>query len=369
MPKQVIFEAKDFQSLLDVLTAKKYINLGPTVRDDTIVYDRLWSASDLPIGRVDDQDGGRYRLVKEDRERFFAFIPGQDSWKKFLFPPEKVLFEVTKSGKGFKIDRPESDGDAMAFIGVRACELKAIEIQDKILMGGPDADAFYAERRKRSFIVAVNCVRAGGTCFCVSMNTGPRAAGGFDLALTEIFDSQRHVFLAEIGSKEGGEVMSAVPHQPATEDDLGAAEQAIGKAASQMGRRLNMATIKESLERNFEHPHWQEIAMRCLACGNCTMVCPTCFCFNVSDVTDFSGEKAVRRRRWDSCFNADHSYIYGGNIRNSSYSRYRQWMMHKLAYWFDQFDSAGCVGCGRCITWCPVGIDLTEEAAFFEKAK
>ncbi|MBF0393567.1 MAG: 4Fe-4S dicluster domain-containing protein, partial [Alphaproteobacteria bacterium] len=113
--------------------------------------------------------------------------------------------------------------------------------------------------------------------------------------------------------------------------------------------------------RNREHPRWDEVAKRCLTCGNCTMVCPTCFCTTVDDVTDLGGTRTERVRSWDSCFTLDFSYIHGGSVRNEGSSRYRQWITHKLSSWHDQFGSSGCVGCGRCITWCPVGIDITEE--------
>ena len=129
-----------------------------------------------------------------------------------------------------------------------------------------------------------------------------------------------------------------------------------------MGRELDTTDIRELLYRNYEHPRWDEVAERCLACGNCTMVCPTCFCTTVEDVTDLAGEHVERHQRWDSCFTIDYSHIHGGAVRGSTRSRYRQWMTHKLATWIDQFGSSGCVGCGRCITWCPVGIDITEEA-------
>ncbi|MBZ0254314.1 MAG: 4Fe-4S dicluster domain-containing protein, partial [Candidatus Methylomirabilis sp.] len=130
----------------------------------------------------------------------------------------------------------------------------------------------------------------------------------------------------------------------------------------QMGRSLNTDGVKELLYANAEHPRWAETAERCLSCANCTMVCPTCFCSTVEDVSDLSGEAAERRRKWDSCFTMDFSYLVGGSVRGSGAARYRQWMTHKLGSWIDQFGTSGCVGCGRCIAWCPVGIDITEEA-------
>jgi ferredoxin len=236
-------------------------------------------------------------------------------------------------------------------------------ILDRVLLGGSHPDPAERARAEDPFIVAIQCGEAGGTCFCVSMGTGPAAREGFDLALTEVIDESRHHFVVQVGSERGAAVLADVPHRKATRADTEEASAIHGRTASQMGRELDTTGIKELLYRNYDHPRWDEVAERCLTCGNCTMVCPTCFCTTVEDVTDLAGEHVERHQRWDSCFTIDYSGIHGGPVRGSARSRYRQWMTHKLATWFDQFGSSGCVGCGRCITWCPVGIDLTEEAA------
>ena len=229
---------------------------------------------------------------------------------------------------------------------------------------GPDfRDHDYCLRRENALIIAVNCGQAGGTCFCESMQTGPQVTSGFDLALTEILDDGQHRFLVEVGSTKGGDLLDEIDSIGATDADYSAAAAAIANAKGQMGRTMDISDVKELLQGNQEHPRWDEVASRCLTCGNCTMVCPTCFCTTVEDVTGLDGDHAERWTRWDSCFTLDFSYIHGGIVRGSSKSRYRQWMTHKLAHWIDQFGTSGCVGCGRCITWCPVGIDITEEVA------
>jgi ferredoxin len=235
-------------------------------------------------------------------------------------------------------------------------------ILDRVLLGGRRRDPAGSVRTADAFVIAVQCGQAGGTCFCVSMGTGPVAAAGFDLALTELIDGSGHRFLVEVGSPRGADVLAAVPHRAAGEEHRRAAAGVHERTAASMGRELDVDGIKELLYRNYDHPRWEEVADRCLTCGNCTMVCPTCFCTTVEDVTDLAGEKIERHQRWDSCFTVDYSHIHGGAVRGSAKARYRQWMTHKLATWYDQFGSSGCVGCGRCITWCPVGIDLTEEA-------
>jgi formate hydrogenlyase subunit 6/NADH:ubiquinone oxidoreductase subunit I len=234
-------------------------------------------------------------------------------------------------------------------------------VQDKVFMHGAYTDPTYAARRQAAFIVAVNCGQAGGTCFCVSMQTGPKATGGFDLALTEILAAGRHDFVVDVGSDRGAAVMRDVPHRQAQTEESDAAERIVAHTARQMGRTLDTTGIKDLLYRNLEHPRWDEVAARCLSCANCTMVCPTCFCTTVEDVTDLTGQHAERWRTWDSCFTLDFSYLHGGSVRTSTRARYRHWLTHKLATWIDQFGTSGCVGCGRCITWCPVAIDITQE--------
>ncbi|HYA80097.1 MAG TPA: 4Fe-4S dicluster domain-containing protein, partial [Methylocystis sp.] len=269
---------------------------------------------------------------------------------------------MERDGEGMRVSEAPDESERLAFIGVRACELHAIAIQDKVMLGGPYVDSHYRKRREGLFIVAVNCGHPGGTCFCVSMGTGPEAKSGFDLSLTEILGESGHVFLVRVGSEAGAETLAELPRRAATPQEVAAGDEVVAAAASAMGREMRADDLHELLARNLEHPRWNDVAERCLTCANCTMVCPTCFCTAVEDTSALDGSRAERSRRWDSCFTMDFSYLHGGGVRTSTKSRYRQWMTHKLATWFDQFGSSGCVGCGRCITWCPVGIDITEEA-------
>ncbi len=351
------------QKLIDLIRRQGYCVVGPTVRDGAIVYDEVTALDDLPAGWTDHQEAGSYRLSRRDDEALFGYVVGPHSWKKFLHPERLRLWKARRQGDGISLVEDEDAVPRFALLGARSCELHAIAIQDKVFLGAGHRDHDYSLRRENAFIVAVNCGQAGGTCFCVSMQTGPEATTGFDLALTEILDDGPHRFVIEAGSQQGEEVLQQLPHEGASEKDEAAAQAALSAARSQMGRTMDTAGIKELLQANPEHARWDDVASRCLNCANCTMVCPTCFCTTVEDVSDLSGETAERWRRWDSCFTLDFSYVHGGSVRNSSKSRYRQWMTHKLSSWIDQFGSSGCVGCGRCITWCPVGIDITEEVA------
>jgi len=364
-----VLERDHLERLFDVLGKRGYRVLGPTVRDCAIVYDDLTSLADAPIGWKDEQDGGTYRLEKGNDGALFGYVVGPHSWKKFLHPPVLRLWRAKTGGNGFQITEKDGEAAKSAFIGVRSCEIHAIAIQDKVFLNGQYSDPFYKARRQGLFIVAVNCGRAGGTCFCASMNTGPKATFGFDLALTEVLEAGRHYFVVEVGTELGAEILREVPHKAASEEEKATAERIVAKAAGQMGRTMDTTGIKDLLYRNYENPRWDDVAKRCLTCGNCTMVCPTCFCVTVEDLTDLTGEHAERWRKWDSCFTMDFSYIHGGSIRASAMARYRQWMTHKLATWIDQFGTSGCVGCGRCITWCPVAIDITEEASAIRQSE
>jgi sulfhydrogenase subunit beta (sulfur reductase) len=360
---QSILERDQLQALFDVLTQRGYKVLGPTLRDGAIVYDEITAAADLPGGWTDRQDGGTYRLERREDQALFGYNVGPHSWKRFLHPPVLRLWQAQRAGGTFQIQEEDcGEIPKMAFLGVRSCELNAIAIQDKVFLSGNCTDPSYRSRREGIFVVAVNCGQAGGTCFCVSMKTGPKATSGFDLALTEVLEDGAHYFLVEAGTETGRDVLTELPCRVASQGEKAKAENIIALTAEHMGRSLDTDGIKELLYRNYEHPRWDQVATRCLTCANCTLVCPTCFCSTVEDVTDLKGERAERWRKWDSCFTTDFSYIHGGSIRSTARARYRQWMTHKLATWLDQFGTSGCVGCGRCITWCPVAIDITEEA-------
>ncbi|HYM91022.1 MAG TPA: 4Fe-4S dicluster domain-containing protein [bacterium] len=361
-PGPSLLPVEGLETLCAVLRRRGYRLVGPTVRDGAIVYDEIQGPADLPVGWTDEQDGGTYRLKRRADQARFGYAVGPHSWKKFLFPSATRLWQArrTRDG-GFETLENGEPAPRYAFIGVRSCELHAIAVQDRVFLEGAHPDPTYKARRENAFIVAVNCGQAGGTCFCVSMKTGPKATFGYDLALTETLEGGRHAFVVEVGTERGAEVLNEVAHAEAGVEDLKAADRAVARAAAQMGRMMDTTGIKELLYRNYDHPRWDDVAGRCLTCANCTMVCPTCFCSTVEDTSDLTGEHAERWRRWDSCFTMDFSYIHGGPVRSSARSRYRQWMTHKLATWIDQFGTSGCVGCGRCITWCPVGIDITEE--------
>ena len=359
---RVLIDRAGLQALIGVLRGAGYRVIAPTIRAGAIVPSEIATIEDLPGGWTDEQAGGHYRLKRRDDDALFGYAAGPQSWKRFFFPPRSLLWRARHFDHGFEVvAEPEAAVVRSAFLGVRACDLAAIRVQDRVFAGDGFADPDYRARRERAFLVALNCGTPGATCFCASMGTGPAVGAGFDLALTELIDADRHEFLLEVGTDRGEEILASVPARSAGPEDEADARRVVTDAAARMGRTLDTSGIKELLYRSYGHPRWDEVATRCLACGNCTMVCPTCFCHAVEDASDLAGQVAERWRSWDSCFSLDFARVGTGRVRNSTRSRYRQWLTHKLATWIDQFGTSGCVGCGRCITWCPVGIDITEE--------
>lgn len=361
-PPRAVLARADLSALVDALWADGYRVVGPTLSGEALVLAEVRRVEDLPIGWTTADEAGRSRRVRRDDGAVFGYAAPQHSFKQFFLVPRVRLWRGRRRDGSFELLREPPPGERLALLGARACDLAAVAVQDRILIRDLYADEDYRARRQGVFVVAVQCGVAGGTCFCVSMGTGPRARSGFDLALTELLEGG-HRFLVEVGSEAGAALLERLPRSPADDADLAAADRVVDETARRMGRALDTRGIRDLLYANLEHPRWDDVADRCLACTNCTLVCPTCFCTRVEDTTDLAGGETERLRLWDSCFTLGHSYLHGGSVRSSARARYRQWLVHKLASWIDQFGTSGCVGCGRCITWCPVGIDLTEEVA------
>lgn len=352
-----------FNLILSRLKEDGYTPVGPRVKNETLVYEPIESLDDLPKGYSTEQKPGHFRLFPDKHSRYFDIIPGAHSWKQFLFPPRAELFAMRKNGNGWETTTPAAEAPKYAFIGVRACELAAIHIQDNIFMRPDFTDPIYKSRRERVVIISVNCTHPTKTCFCVSMDTGPRVKKGFDLNITELDD----VFVLTVGSELARKLMTGVPFEDASGYILTNVEHKLEQAQQQMGSTLETEDLPELILDNLDNPYWNEIGKRCLSCANCTQVCPTCFCWDATDEMSLDGQTTRRERVWDSCFNPGYSYQAGGNTRPTIHSRYRQWLSHKLGTWKQQYGTFGCVGCGRCITWCPAAIDLTQEIPALRK--
>ncbi|GAA3030635.1 4Fe-4S dicluster domain-containing protein [Streptomyces olivoverticillatus] len=358
-----VLDLDGIAALVRELRARGRTVIGPTVRDEAVVLAELESADELPYGWGVELEADHYRIKRRTDGAAFAHSAGPQSWKYYLHPERVRQWTADRAPDGEMTVRAEHPEPwSFAFLGVRPCDLRAIQIQDRVMIGGRHRDDAYEVRRSSAFLIVVECTEPGATCFCVSMDTGPAARPGYDLALTEVVDAAGHRFLARAGTAEGAEILAALPQRPADAATRTTAREAVEDASARMGRTMPEVDLRAMLAGNLEAERWNDVAARCLTCGNCTMACPTCFCTTSEDITDLTGDHAERWRRWESCFDLEFTHLPGGSVRSSGRSRYRQWLTHKLGTWWDQFDSSGCVGCGRCIVWCPVGIDITEEA-------
>lgn len=347
-------------SLLGTLARHGYQCLAAHAENDAVVLREIDPAAGMPRGLQTEQSAGHVRLARDPLNRYFAWTTGPQAIKPLTFAPRESLWRAVRTPEGalrFEALRPALPRRAL--IGVRACDLAALALQDAHFLRAGRVDAHYAARRASLFLVAVQCAVPASTCFCASTGDGPTPTAGYDLALTELPAG----FLLAAGSDAGRAVLADLNPAAATPQQVAAARAQADAAAAAQTRRLPGRDLHEALMAQLEHPRWDDVAARCLACGNCTAVCPTCFCHAESDTLGVDGNASVHGRQWDSCFGETHGHLHGFNVRSDIRSRYRQWLTHKLAGWHAQFGRSGCTGCGRCIAWCPVGIDLTEEVA------
>ncbi len=366
MAPALIVSREALAGLVPLLQREGYQVIAPTVGQGAITYAPVQSFEDLPAGWTMEQDAGRARLARRSDDMVFGHATGAQSWKRWLLPPVDTLYTVCRENGKTTIRPKTAPPPKLALFGVRPCDLQAIATLDRVFIDTAIPDASYAAARAQTVVVAVNCGTPADTCFCTSMDAGPgvarQASVKYDLLLTELTEGA-HRFLIEAGSEAGQSLLAGLQTTPATEEDQAAARVVIRAAQKGMQRRLEARTAQLVLLGDaVDSRRWQAIGARCLACTNCTMVCPTCFCTSVEDASSVDGATAWRKRVWDSCFTQSFSYIHGGSVRATIPARYRQWMMHKLATYREQFHVQGCTGCGRCIAWCPAGIDITEEA-------
>ena len=347
-----------FGELLSALRHEGYRCVAPRVYDGAIVYEDLASQDQLPAGITIKQSPGHYRIESTDSPRYFSWANGPQALKPYVFRSQETLWSVDRdSDNRLHFTESVSESEPVAILAVRSCDLAALALQDLHFLGGSCPDPHYQARRASLFLVAVNCTHPSDTCFCASTGDGPVAKDGYDLLLDEL-DSG---FVIRAGSKTGQKLLAKLPVQPCSAEQLETVTQQNRRAAECQTRHLPAGDLEQLLFENLDHPHWQAVAERCLSCGNCTSVCPTCFCYREQDTGTLDLAHSEHRREWDSCFTQGHSYIHGLTIRADTRLRYRQWLTHKLGSWHSQYGRSGCVGCGRCISWCPVSIDITEE--------
>lgn len=357
MPEARFLPHRALQTLFDALTLSGYRVYAPQVIDGALQLAECSDVAALPWGVSDTQSPGNYRLGAGDKARAFAWANGPQALKPLLFSPSETLWRVSRDRSGALSFSPQSpQAEARAVIGVRPCDLAALDIHDRHFLGG-HADGYYAARRQKLFLVAVNCSHPADTCFCASTGDGPAAEKCFDILLDELNEG----FVVRSGSDSGYSLLQGLELPEANDAQLEAALKQQRHAAEIQQRRLPPGNLQAPLFARLYHHRWEEVGARCLACGNCTSVCPTCFCHSEQERPALDGGNSEHIREWDSCFTQGHGYLHGNVLRATIPQRYRQWLTHKIGSWNEQYGRSGCVGCGRCITWCPVGIDITEE--------
>lgn len=330
--------------LVELLGSHGYVVVGPTLRDGVVVLQEITAYDQELVDLGVETSPGSYRTIDDPGARFGGIV-GPDSGKRWTSPPDRIAWTAREVDG--EIETVSADPPARrAYFAIRPCDVAARAIFGKFWPNHPD-----------DLLIVAECTTPAETCFCASMGTGPGADESADIILTELGDGR---VLVRSGSDRGGVLLAKVHGKEASSADVDLAHARVRDAAGSMTRVVDPQAARIALAAGRESTVWSDVAERCLACSNCTMVCPTCFCVTISDTSTLAGD-AIRRIRWDSCFTPGFSEVHGGPHRVSISSRYRQWASHKFSTWWDQFGSAGCVGCGRCITWCPVGIDITAE--------
>ena len=338
--------------------------IAPVIEDGALKLSEIEHATELPFGWTVTSEPGLVRLGRradDDPRARRAFDHGT-AWsgiKPWTFPSRVDALSVeTRDDGSLAVHVQAPPAAPLAVIGARACDLAALAVHDRVLADGPAVDPDYAARRSDLLIVAVECAFATSTCFCPSMGTGPEVTTGADVVLAEVDGG----FVARADSPAGERLLAGLDLAPAGQDRVELAVEQVAATRASMGIAVETDGLHDRLLANLDHPRWDAIAERCLACANCTLVCPTCFCTGTTITSDLDGRESSAIRAWDSCFTAGFAQVAGGgSFRPEHRDRYRQWLTHKFGTWWDQFGRSGCVGCGRCIAWCPVGIDVRDE--------
>lgn len=305
--------------------------------------------------------------ISKGRHDYYT-ADAMSSAKQFVYPPYDDYLRIIDKDH-LEVEELLPDVEPTLIFGIKACDMAAIKILDRIFLTSPFINQSYAIRRQNTVLAVINCLGAGSQCFCASMGTGPFAKvdSGADLVLTRIDES----WLVEGFTLKGQGFLDQLNDaRPSKSDIINKYDQAEQSALAAFSKKLDTTGLVELLAETTDHPVYKDTAInRCLGCTNCTMVCPTCFCFDFKDMTGIGSSTTTRRRHWDSCQELHFSDISHGSFRQTRKARLRQFVTHKLSTWVKQYQTFGCVGCGRCMTWCPSHIDLTEIAKTIQTSR
>jgi len=285
-----------------------------------------------------------YRPVAGSSEIAFDFSRTDLPVKEYFLPATHVLLSIERGEEGVSVEEPSLDGEQVVF-GLRPCDARALRVLDALFLEEEPVDPYYAERRERTALIGLACREMGEECFCTSLGLAPDDASDVDLMLTELADGYAVQVVTEKGERILGDLtleeVEGTPPKPAVREKTPILEP-------------------EAWPQHFEHVYWVRVADRCLSCRLCTYVCPTCRCFDVRDYETPNGD-IERLRAWDSCMAEGYRRIAGGhNPRPTKAQRLRNRFYCKFCYYPRDFGPVACVGCGRCISQCPVNVDVVE---------
>lgn len=334
-----VLEEEEIDKLVEKLLVD-YQVFGPKRKGSEHVFDEIQSSGELDLSYVT------------------TILPP----KKYLLPQREKILSFN-SGHEIVPEEPELPRKQVIF-GIHSCDLNAFLLLDKVFLDKYPLPS-YAKRRKNLTTIALTCTEVDYTCFCSSMGTGPSPNQGYDLLLTWLGDR----YLAEEGSPEGEKILSLIEGREARSEDYEAKSKVIEDVKKKFRKKIDTEGLPELIKENLEHEIWEELGEIDLACAQCVMSCPTCYCFDVRDNLELNLKEGFRFKEWDSCLLLEFAEVaLGGNFRNSRAARIRQFIGHNLGWGgacqYEVFDGKfKCVGCGRCIKVCPVHIDLTDVAA------
>ncbi|MDD5475452.1 MAG: 4Fe-4S dicluster domain-containing protein [Syntrophales bacterium] len=320
---------------------------------DTLVY-----------APVQDEDNVLFKVLEKGMEPLTEYDNTKNAPKNFFFPQQETLMRYLKKERGSELlGVPGVTAEAVLF-GVRPCDARSFVLLDNIFDDPQYRDPYYVDRREKTTIISIACTRPPYTaCFCTSVGGHPLSSEGVDVSLIDLGDN----WLAEFVTEKGEKLMKKLGDLPKGDEQWASKKEALAeKAAGAITTKIPGKDIKPWLDENFDHPFWDTIHASCLACGTCTYLCPTCHCFDITDEIKKSDGRRVRS--WDSCMYWLFTHETSGhNPRTSQKQRWRQRFMHKFKYFVDNFDAIACVGCGRCVMYCPVNIDIRKIAQDISK--